>query len=258
MMKNIPNSNPADGGTESAAAAQVIDSLLRDSGQKKISAKQAYIILDALAAAEDPSLVARFPAVLAICARNGIELNTQDLFSRYWDTTPERQNMEKLLIISSWLFKRGKIQGPKNLHKIAASFTDKYTDLFSGEICQLSSGLRVSTRDMQAALKEYTPGQIHSTPFPRPERQPHSPELQTYLDRLFSPKQKDLVFKKLRREPFTKTEREYYSRVVRKKLLAIAHHEIIEIATALTRKKNASPNNPNISRQHTILIDVES
>ena len=244
-MKDIPSSNTADGSTESTAAVQVIDSLLRDSGQIKISAKQAYIILDALAAAEDPSLVARFPAVLAICARNGIELNTHDLFSRYWETSPERQNMEKLLLISSWLFKRGKIQGPKNLHKITASFTDKYTDLFSGEICQLSSGLRVSTRDMHATLKEYAPGQFQSTPSARQESQPHSPELQTHLDRLFSPKQKDLVFKKLRRETFTKTEREYYSRVVRKKLLAIAHHEIIKIATALTRKKNSPPNKPN-------------
>ena len=241
MMKDIPNSNAADRSNESAAAGQVIDSLLRDSGQKKIPAKQAYIILGALAGAEDPSLVARFPAVLAICARNGTELNTQDLFSRYWETSSERQNLEKLLLISSWLFKRRKIQGPKNLHKIAASFTDKYTDLFSSEIIQLSSGLRVSTRDMHAALKEYAPGQIHSTPFSRQESQSHFSELQTYLDRLFSPKQRDLVFKKLRQEPFTKTEREYYSRVVRKKLLAIAHHEIIEIATALTQKKKALP-----------------
>ena len=239
MMKAIPISNTEDGTTESAAAVQVIDSLLRDSGQKKITDKQAYIILDALAGADDPSLVARFPAVLAICARNGIELNTQDLFSRYWETSPKRQNLEKLLLISSWLFKHEKIQGPKNLNKITASLTGKFADLFSGEICQLSNGIRVSTRDMQTALKEYALGQNRTTPFPRNDIQPHSPEIQTYLDRLFSPKQKDLVFKKLRQDPFTKTEREYYSRVVRKKLVAIAHQEIIEIATALTQKKIA-------------------
>ena len=38
------------------------------------------------------------------------------------------------------------------------------------------------------------------------------------LDLLFSEKQKELVFKKLRGQHLTKTEREYYSRVVKKKL----------------------------------------
>jgi len=236
-MVDLPLSNATGTAKESTAALQVIDSLLRDAGQKKITAKQAYLILDALAGSSDPALVARFPAVLAICARNGIELNTQDLFSRYWETSPKRQNLEKLLLISSWIFKRQKTQGPKNLNKIAASFADKYGDLFSGEICQLSSGLRVSTKDMHAALKSYTFDRNDSAALPRGGFQPQSPELQTYLDRLFSPKQKDLVFKKLRQAPFTKTEREYYSRVVRKKLVAIANHEIFEIATKLTQKK---------------------
>ena len=240
MMKDTPKSNSADGNTESAPAAQVIDSLLRDTGQKKITDKQAYIILDALAGADDPSLVARFPAVLAICAHNGIELNTQDLFSRYWESSPKRQNLEKLLLISFWLLELEKIQGPKNLKKITASLSGKYTDLFSGEICQLSKGLRVSIRDMQTAIKDYALGQDQARPFPQNNAQTHSPEIQTYLDRLFSPKQKDLVFKKLRQEPFTKTEREYYSRVVRKKLVAIAHREIIEIATQLTQKKTTA------------------
>ena len=120
-MKDISNSNTLDGSTELDATVQVIDALLRDSGQKKITHKQAYIILEALAGAD--------------------AVQTQ------------------------------------------------------------------------------------------------SPEIQTYLDRLFSPKQKDLVFKKLGQEPFAKTEREYYSRVVRKKHVAIAHREINEIATTLTQKK---------------------
>jgi len=55
------------------------------------------------------------------------------------------------------------------------------------------------------------------------------------MDRIFSPRQKELVFKKLRREPFTKTEREYYSRVVRKKLEAIASEEVVQIARTLIR-----------------------
>ena len=240
-MTDRRDSNTDGGTAQSDAAVQIIDSLLRDSAKRKITDKQAYIILDALAGADDPALIARFPAVLAICARNGIELNTQDLFSGYWEANPKRQNLEKLLLISSWLFNREKIQGPKNLNKITASFSAKYTDLFSGDICLLSNGLRVSTRDMQTALNQFALDQKLTTPIPRNDFQPHIPQTQTYLDRLFSPKQKDLIFKKLRQETFTKTEREYYSRVVRKKLVAIAHPEIIEIATSLTRKKVATP-----------------
>ena len=199
-MQDLPVSKANDIRKESAAALQVIDSLLRDAGQRKITDKQAYLILDALAGANDPSLVARFPAVLVICARNEIALNPQDLFARYWESSPKRQNLEKLLLISSWIFKREKIEGPKNLNKIVASFTGKYSDLFSGEICQLSSGLRVSTKDMHDALKKYAFDQNDTASLPRSGFQPQSPELQTNLDRLFSPKQKDLVFKKLRQK----------------------------------------------------------
>lgn len=63
-----------------------------------------------------------------------------------------------------------------------------------------------------------------------------SSQLSIYLDRLFSPKQKDLIFKKLNEASLTKTEREYYSRIVRKKLEAISSPEVREIADTLTGK----------------------
>ena len=50
------------------------------------------------------------------------------------------------------------------------------------------------------------------------------------LLQLLSPKQKDLFFKKLKREKMTKTEREYYSRVVRKKVAALANFELHRLA----------------------------
>ena len=236
-MANRPFSNSDGTGKESNAALQVIDSLLQDAEQKRITDRQAYLILDALAGSDEPFLVARFPAVLAICARNGIELNIRDLFSRYWETSPKKRNLEKLLLISSWIFEREQIQGPNNLANIVASFADKYSDLFSGDICQLSNGMRVSTKAMRDALKSLNFNQIDSASLPGDLSRPQSPELDAYLDRLFSPKQKELIFKKLRQTAFTKTEREYYSRVVRKKLMAIANPAIFEIATTLTQSK---------------------
>ena len=233
-MKSRLDLNAGESKNGSGVALEVLDSLLSDSGQKKISAEQALIILDALAGADDPSMVARFPAVLAICARKGIELNSQDLFSRYWESSPKRQNLEKLLLISAWLLKLENIEAPKNIDKITDSFKRKYTDLFSGEICRLSNGIQISTKDMHQTLQAYASNYNTMTSRKTETLQPESAKLHTYLNRLFSPKQKELVFKKLNQESFTKTEREYYSRVVRKKLEAIADDEVRRIAETLT------------------------
>ena len=71
MKRNLTEDSP-----ESESALKVLDSLLKDPGQKKISENQIVIILDALASSDDTEVVARFPAVLAICARRGLALNS--------------------------------------------------------------------------------------------------------------------------------------------------------------------------------------
>lgn len=50
------------------------------------------------------------------------------------------------------------------------------------------------------------------------------------LSLLLSPRQKDLVYKKLRGEGMTKTEKEYFSRVVKKKLQALADPDLHVLA----------------------------
>lgn len=52
---------------------------------------------------------------------------------------------------------------------------------------------------------------------------------------LFSPKQRELVLKKLKGRMLSKTEKEYYSRVVKKKLLAIANEQLFRTAQRLCR-----------------------
>ena len=61
-------------------------------------------------------------------------------------------------------------------------------------------------------------------------------EVHLHMNTLFSPKQKELVLKRVGGERFTKTEKEYYSRVVRKKLEAMADIELRKIALKLTSK----------------------
>jgi len=128
----------------SETALKILDSLLNEPGRKKINESQIIVILDALASAEDAEVVARFPAVLAICARRGLVLNSQALFARYWETSPKRQNLEKLLLVSAAIFKAKGLTPPGNLNQIAASLKHKYGDLLpTGEI-QMSSGMHVS------------------------------------------------------------------------------------------------------------------
>lgn len=218
---------------ESEKALTIFDSLLKDSGQKKINDNQIIVILDALANAADAGIVVRFPAVLAICARRGLSLNYQALFSRYWETSPKRQNLEKLLLASAMVFNLQGLKSPKNLVEIAASLKPKYGNLLPGGKFELSNGLHITMRDLQHALKAYTADRLKSRA--RPDNTPLSVSntLDVYLDRIFSAKQKELIFKKQDGRRFTKTEREYFSRIVRKKLEAIANEEVVGLAREL-------------------------
>ena len=57
--------------------------------------------------------------------------------------------------------------------------------------------------------------------------------LEYALSQVFSPKQKELFFKKLKREKLTKTEKEYFSRAVKKKILALANTELHSLSQKL-------------------------
>ena len=227
------------------AVLRILDSLLADSSQKRLTGSQATVILDALASSNDPALVVRFPVVLSICARNGVSLNSHALFSKYWESSPKKKNLEKLLLISGELFDLEGIESPPNLKKIVRSLKAKYGSLQSERLLSLSSGMTIPIKDILNTLKDYTAriknaaresaggasdGELKAEMLQR------SPDLNACLDRLFSPRQKDLVFKKLNGQAFTKTEREYYSRIVRKKLKAIANSQVGYIAAKLTRK----------------------
>ena len=231
MEKKIPEKKQG-----SELPLTTLDSLLNDSGLQKINENQIFIILDALANAEDVEIVARFPAVLAVCARRGLSLNSQALFSRYWETSPKRQNLEKLILVSAGIFQSQKLKPPGNLEQIVTSLQPKYDNLLAQSEFQLSSGMFISIRDLERSLIGYLSGQLPQRKNRSLKQSPRSEILDVYLDRLFSPKQKELVLKKRDGVAFTKTEREYYSRIVRKKLQAIASEEVGKIARTLMSK----------------------
>jgi hypothetical protein len=63
------------------------------------------------------------------------------------------------------------------------------------------------------------------------EREQH--DLEFAMSQIFSTKQKELVMKKLKGEKLTKTEREYFSRVVKKKVMALANTQLHRLSQKL-------------------------
>ena len=58
-------------------------------------------------------------------------------------------------------------------------------------------------------------------------------ELEYAMSQIFSKKQKEIFLKKLKGEKLTKTEREYYSRSIKKKVAALANSDLHKLASKL-------------------------
>jgi hypothetical protein len=59
------------------------------------------------------------------------------LFSKYWESSPKKQNLEKLLLISAELFDLEGIEAPQNLKKILTSkpIWDDFSHPNKGILC---------------------------------------------------------------------------------------------------------------------------
>jgi hypothetical protein len=211
---------------------------LISAGKRGITAKKIKEVLDGLASSDESRLIEGFPVILANCAHKGLSLNTRALLSSYAMKSQKRRNVEKLLLISSDLLNQEKLQQPEGLDRLAGSLRKKYGNLLSGEMVALGKGVSLSTNRLQNTLRRYAASLENSKSAQEKTmlRQQKSFQLHMHLSTLFSPKQKELVLKKLNGESFTKTEQEYYSRVVRKKLEALANSELRKIATKLTKR----------------------
>ena len=211
---------------------------LISAGKSRITAKKIKEVLDGLVSSDESRLIEGFPIILANCAHKGLGLNTRALLSSYAMKSQKRQNLEKLLLISSELLNQEKLQQPEGLDRLAGSLRKKYGDLLSGEMVTLGMGVTLSTNRLQNTLRRYASSLENSKSAQEKTmlRQQQSFQLHMHLSTLFSPKQKELVLKKLNGESLTKTEQEYYSRVVRKKLEALTNSELRKIATKLSKR----------------------
>lgn len=205
---------------------------------RKVKDYEVLELLDELAESEDPRLVEGFPVVLANCAQKDLKLNFRTLLSRQKSDSCKQQALEKLLLLSSTLLTQQGLDKPKNLESLSKSLKAKYGDLLAGDVVDLGNKVSLSTERLRNTLKRYFAdlSTSKSTRDRAKNLQRRSFQLNYYLSTLFAPKQKELVLKKYHGESLNKTEQEYFSRKVKKKLEAMTNKEVMKVAAALTKK----------------------
>jgi len=205
---------------------------------QEVGEDQVVELLAELVDSKDLRLVEGFPVVLANCAQRGMNLDFAALLAKHKPRSRKRQALEKLLLASSDLLTRQGLEKPEGLEKVSASLKAKYGDLLAADLLSLGRKVSLSTERLRNALRRYSANLETSRSRRKKEKakQRRSFQLSYYLSTLFSVKQKELVLKKLNGEPLNKTEQEYFSRTVRKKLEALSNSEVRKVAKALTNQ----------------------
>jgi hypothetical protein len=173
-----------------------------------------------------------FPVVLANSAEKG--LFDYETVKRRLRNAPDKSFLDALILMSLALYKTLNLKfswADKFYHSLSA---DKKRE-FNGLLKKLKNkaDFKVGSRAMS--------GQRLNSTFSNYFRQEESRlntllsmkeefGLEYALSQVFSPKQKELFFKKLKGEKLTKTEKEYFSRAVKKKVLALANSELHRLA----------------------------
>ncbi len=176
-----------------------------------------------------------FPVILANSAEKG--LFNYDMVKRYLKKHFERSCLDTLMIVSLALYKvlNLKFSWADKLYK---SLSDdkkrelgdfvkrlkKNNDLKIANYIISSQRLKTTFNNyFSQAQKKYDDFLIMKEQF----------GLEYSLSQIFSAKQKELFFKKLKGEKLIKTEKEYFSRVVKKKVLALANPELHRLSQKL-------------------------
>ena len=188
-------------------------------------------ILWQLIQAKDAGLLSGFVALIAYCATHQISIDLETLIGEHPSKPEERRSMSQMLLASLLILKALNHDLPSDLKGLQAPLQMAHGDLLSQPTIQLANGLILNTKDLQQAIAAYlNPATVQPLACSDPNR---PTPLDQHLKRLFAPKQIDLIHKKLNNQPMTKTEREYFSRVVRKRLEALADREMYDMARLL-------------------------
>lgn len=176
-------------------------------------------------------LLEGFPLLLANSAEKG--LFNYDMVKWHLKKPFDKLYLSKLVLMSLVLYEvlNVKFSWADKLYKLLSFKKEDYNEMLG----KLKRG-----KELQVANNSMSPERLKNT-FKNYFKEEESKltelaymkeefGLEYALSQVFSSKQKELFLKRLRGEKMTKTEREYYSRVVRKKVEALANPELHRLA----------------------------
>jgi hypothetical protein len=176
-----------------------------------------------------------FPVLLANAADNN-RFVAKSVEQRL-KTKIEKNNFHQLIILSGLLFDYYSLSFPwwQNFKKELSNEEKKLLTTWRNALVHNQKFGWSDTEFDPTRLKDmfrlYFEGKAEKS-----HRQEHKFEefsLEFALSRIFSPKQKELFKKKLEGLPLNKTEQEYFSRVVKKKVIALANPQLHKLARTL-------------------------
>jgi len=198
--------------------------------------EEANSTLADLVESHDRRLWEGFPVVLANSAEKG--LFDYDKVEEHLKSPSDKVNLALLIEFSLALYKtlNLKFSWVDKLHSLFNSEDmkqayEKYLAAFKSNQDLAVRNSSMSSQRVKAAFDNYFR-----------QTQAHLDDLLSVkevmgveysLSQVFSPKQKELFLKRLRNEKLTKTEKEYFSRVVKKRVLALANPELHRLAQKL-------------------------
>ena len=183
---------------------------------------------------KDTRLWEGFPVLLANAAR---DYNFDYNQVQHFLTKKEQQDFRALLLLSLALFQHFHLSFAWS-NRLKKTFSKQALGHLKKLRKSLSQGNRVSVGDrrfdpsrLKQTFNNYFEQDAEKT---RRLKEKHEElSLEYALSQLFSPKQKELFQKKLKGEVLNKTEKEYYSRRVKKKVAALANPELHRLAQKL-------------------------
>ena len=186
-------------------------------------------LLAELAVKKDPRLLEGFPVVLAhALSRTGVSFDVNKAGESL--SPSDRRLLRALYQLSCELFNLYGLEFP-GLKKKDMAYNEKLrNDLAHDHLLRLENtpldSKRLKETFLKYAVHQRSRGNVSGS----------DPQLKDdfrkefLLSRVLTPRQKELLNKKLEGGSFTKTEREYFSRVVKKKLQALADPDLHRLA----------------------------
>jgi len=186
---------------------------------------------------KDSRLWEGFPLLLANSLERGL-FNYKEALKNF-KNSQERNNFRKLVLMSIALYKylglkfsySDKLYNSNYFNK---KLFDKFLYSFKEKRDLGWTGKYLSSVRVVSAFKNYF--KHAELNFKDYVRMKDDFEFEYALSQLFSNKQKELFMKKLKGEKMTKTESEYFSRSVKKKVVALANADLHKLATKLIKE----------------------